>query len=334
MGLVVRKLHNGSTTAVTLTLKDQDGNNISLAGGTLSALLTPSSGTATLTSGALTTSASGIGTITLSAGTLSSMSGLNTSGLVPFDMFVEVRAATSGGTAYREEVTVPIGTRDGEWSYGLTTLAYARDMFGFTDTSNDAKLIKRIRGASQRIRNKCNRHTATGFQSGTYTEEHDTPQAGELVLHESPVTAISSVVERRAGATVRTLASTEYEITSDGKRLRLYGSAGAWWASGYGASYGSRYGRTVGMLSHDITRFPHDTLRVTYTGGYTRVPPDLEDICLELVAQKWASMRRDRTMQSETLGNYSYTVRSDDDVDKWLTDSLLDGGWMGARALV
>lgn len=333
MGLLVRRLRNGSTTAATLTLTDQDGNNISLASGTLSCLLTPTSGASLLTSGLLTTSASGIGTITISAATLSNLSGLNNSGLVPFDIHCEARFATAAGTPYREEFTVPIHPRDGEWVYGLTTLGYARDFLGLGDSvANDAQLVKVIRGVSQRIRRMAGRNRDTGFQSTSYTEEFDSPIAGELPLTETPVTAISSVTIRHAGSVTRTLASTEFEITSDGKSLRLFGSIGAFWHSG--GSFNRGFGHPSNRLSHGITRFPQRALRVVYTGGTTVVPPDLEEICLEAIAQTWANKGLNRGLQSETLGNYAYTRRTFDEVDKWLTDALQDGGWIGARAMV
>ena len=72
MGLQVRKLHQGSTPAVSLTLTDQDGNAIDWTAGTLSALLTPTSGTAITIQGTNTNANSGIGVVTLSAATLSS----------------------------------------------------------------------------------------------------------------------------------------------------------------------------------------------------------------------------------------------------------------------
>lgn len=333
MRLLVRRLRNGSTTAATLTLTDQDGNNISLASGTLSCLLTPTSGASLLTSGLLTASASGIGTITISAGTLSNMSGLNASGLVPFDLHCEARFATAAGTPYREEFTVPIHPRDGEWVYGLTTLGYARDYRGLGESvANDAQLVKAIRGMSQRIRRMCGRNKTTGFQSASYTEEFDSPVAGELPLTETPVTAISSVTIRHAGSVTRTLASTEYEITSDGKSLRLFGSIGAFWHSG--GSFNRGFGHPSTRLSHGITRFPQRALRVTYTGGDTVVPPDLEDICLQGIAQRWAMQERDRGLASETIGNYTWTARTDQELDDWLEDLLAKGGWIGARAMV
>ncbi len=54
---------------------------------------------------------------------------------------------------------------------------------------------------------------------------------------------------------------------------------------------------------------------VDYTAGYTMVPDDIEDACLELVAQLYHRPEHDSTLKSEKLGDYSYTVADPSSAD-------------------
>lgn len=47
---------------------------------------------------------------------------------------------------------------------------------------------------------------------------------------------------------------------------------------------------------------------VAYTAGYATIPDDLQDACLELVMYFYDLSKRDSTLQSEKIGNYSYVV--------------------------
>jgi len=46
---------------------------------------------------------------------------------------------------------------------------------------------------------------------------------------------------------------------------------------------------------------------VNYTAGYTEVPDDLEQVCLEVVKDMYDAAQTDGMLQSEKLGDYSYT---------------------------
>jgi hypothetical protein len=47
---------------------------------------------------------------------------------------------------------------------------------------------------------------------------------------------------------------------------------------------------------------------VAYNGGYDTVPYDIEQVCLEAAAQMYRDRKRDRGVQSESLGDYSYSL--------------------------
>ncbi len=47
---------------------------------------------------------------------------------------------------------------------------------------------------------------------------------------------------------------------------------------------------------------------VEYDGGFATIPEDLEQIAIELVGQAFNGRRRDTSVQSESMGSYSYTL--------------------------
>lgn len=46
---------------------------------------------------------------------------------------------------------------------------------------------------------------------------------------------------------------------------------------------------------------------IQYTAGYATVPNDLEQVCLEIAGDLFRERLQDRTLQQESLGDYSYT---------------------------
>ncbi len=57
-------------------------------------------------------------------------------------------------------------------------------------------------------------------------------------------------------------------------------------------------------------RFPQSPMSVLvkYNGGVDVIPYDIEAVCLEVAAQMYRDRRRDGGVQSESLGDYSYTL--------------------------
>ena len=68
---------------------------------------------------------------------------------------------------------------------------------------------------------------------------------------------------------------------------------------------------------------------VDYNAGYSTVPADIVDACLQIAAAAWRARFMNANVQSETLDVYSYTsaVR---DASLDLLDNLL-GGWKEIR---
>jgi len=63
---------------------------------------------------------------------------------------------------------------------------------------------------------------------------------------------------------------------------------------------------------------------VTYTGGYSTIPPFLQQICIELVKNKYNLIGKDTTLKSEKIGRvYAYTMG---DFDEALSSAGLSRG--------
>lgn len=71
------------------------------------------------------------------------------------------------------------------------------------------------------------------------------------------------------------------------------------------------------------------SILIDYTAGYATVPYDIEQACLMLSARFYRSGKRDPTLQSESLGGYSYSVRSSGDFDDELKSMI--AGWRRYR---
>ena len=82
-----------------------------------------------------------------------------------------------------------------------------------------------------------------------------------------------------------------------------------------------RYDSETGIISFVSDSWPSDhwtnefpaapvSVLVSYNGGYDTVPYDIEQTCLEASAQMYRDRKRDRGVQSESLGDYSYSLGS------------------------
>ena len=55
----------------------------------------------------------------------------------------------------------------------------------------------------------------------------------------------------------------------------------------------------------------HQNITVKYTAGYTTTPADLEQICIDLVKIYFDGRNKDLALQSEKLGDHSYSIAGD-----------------------
>ena len=63
---------------------------------------------------------------------------------------------------------------------------------------------------------------------------------------------------------------------------------------------------------------------VEYTAGYATVPDDIEQACIEIAAMMYRDRKRDSGLQSESLGDYSYTRANRAEVDAIMSGLLAD----------
>jgi len=86
-------------------------------------------------------------------------------------------------------------------------------------------------------------------------------------------------------------------------------------------------------LEHGVLYGPgiqaYRSILIDYTAGYATVPYDIEQACLMLAARFYRSGKRDPTLQSESLGGYSYSVRASGDFDDDLKSMI--AGWRRFR---
>lgn len=64
--------------------------------------------------------------------------------------------------------------------------------------------------------------------------------------------------------------------------------------------------------------------QVQYDAGYSTIPDDIEHACIMLVQELWNARGRDGTLQSETIGSYSYTMSnvSTETVRSYMTPAI------------
>ena len=84
------------------------------------------------------------------------------------------------------------------------------------------------------------------------------------------------------------------------------------------------------MASHSA-RFPSglQSTLIEYSAGYTAVPDDIHQACLVIAGTMYLSRKSDTSLQSESLGDYSYSMASADSSRAMMEDML--GSWKEIR---
>ena len=156
----------------------------------------------------------------------------------------------------------------------LTTLSGVNDYKGWTtgaDTTRDAQVTTLIDSISARFETYCDRK----FNSASYTEYYNGERGPYMYLDQYPITVITSI----------------YDDTS-------------WvWGSGTlvsGTNY--RIANNQGVVFKYGVSIGEQNIKVAYTAGYTTIPYDLENACIEEVADQWKqSTKSTGTIKSKTL---------------------------------
>lgn len=177
----------------------------------------------------------------------------------------------------------------------LTTIAAVKTYLGETGTGNDALLSTTLASVERMIRGLCNR--PNGFVSAIQTERFDGEWAQQLVLTYTPVASVTTVKAYTDNTTTVTFNSALYRLDPNTYSgiLSLIAAPDVLWDLGFEWPVGS-------------SKFPGGfrNMEVVYPGGYTTVPADLSQIAIEFTSTMFRQRKFDPSMQSETLGNYSY----------------------------
>lgn len=172
-------------------------------------------------------------------------------------------------------------------AYSLTTRQNLKDVLGITanDTTTNNLLDNIINRATDIIEKYCN---GRRFASTAYTnQEYDGTGTKYIDLKHWPVTALTAY-DRNDGDF-----STTNWNTLNVENIKLIDDG-----DGPGQVFYS-FGFARGVRNY----------RFTYTAGYSTIPNDIEEACLQLASYIYND-KKNKGMKSESLGEYSYTKES------------------------
>lgn len=84
-------------------------------------------------------------------------------------------------------------------------------------------------------------------------------------------------------------------------------------------------------MAHHGARYPSalQSTLIEYSAGYTAVPDDIHQACMVIAGTMYLSRKSDSSLQSESLGDYSYSMASADSSRAMMEDML--GSWKEIR---
>jgi len=197
------------------------------------------------------------------------------------------------------------------------------------DTSQDSAIDAAILTAVGLIEGMCGR-PAGGFETGTWTEFFDGNDTERAWLKCWPVTAITSVSYRDNVGAFTTIDSTSYRY---GNRGELYRTGAAYGRFPNNDGYG--WGElATGRQWSTEPRWDEGTgnYRAIYTGGYATIPAALAHAVHVQIDGVLSSAGGSGGMQSESIGDYSYTRADPARVDATVRQTLKASGWLATRA--
>jgi hypothetical protein len=155
------------------------------------------------------------------------------------------------------------------------------------------------------------------FESAAYTDEVTHGRGSRyLMLKNAPIDTGETITVkyRGSGTTTTTVDSSSFRVYGDGTQGMLESVGSEWlWDGGTPSSARSRFARREG---NGIWPDGKNNLLVSYTGGYSTVPADLEAIARQRVVDRFLSRRDHREAVSEALGGASVTYRTPAESDE------------------
>ncbi len=187
----------------------------------------------------------------------------------------------------------------------LITLAFYKTYYGITSTENDPKLAEIITAASLDIVNFC----GFPFKTTSYAEYYDCDRPTfELILKNRPLISLTQVTLDPYDVP-EVVNGSEYILDKPSGIIRMKPQGSGTSVFGVGASWGFQ------------------SVLVEYTAGYATVPQDVKEDCAMLVKYRFDLANNDASLQSERLGDYSYTkVKSEGGIPEEIKAKLWKRG--------
>jgi hypothetical protein len=183
----------------------------------------------------------------------------------------------------------------------LISLSEYKTWANISGTAQDTLLNFLLGAVSTDMRRWCDRNLTNGFESAERTESYDGTDEQTIQLREWPVTSIAYVRAYRADGTYETLDSSTYRVNSDsGVLSRIDAVLARYPVSAFGS-----VDSTFGVQPWFEQGF--DNISVRYTAGYSPIPDDIKMAAMRLMDLAYAARGRNFGIQSESLGQYSYT---------------------------
>lgn len=179
----------------------------------------------------------------------------------------------------------------------LCSLTTVKAYLGITTTDYDTLLTRMTKAATRAIERYCNR----GLIQEARLETYDGEGAESIQLRAFPVRRVVSVYLTDGFEVFDRLDPSDYAIDYRTGVVRYRGVARG--------PVGTYPGSRLGGFHGPSPAFGDQALDVTvdYTGGYSTVPEDLEQVAVEVTAYMFQSRSQDPRMVSESIGDYSYT---------------------------
>lgn len=183
----------------------------------------------------------------------------------------------------------------------LATNTQVKDYLGVSGSTDDTLLTTLITRAQAMMERYCNRI----FEEDTYTEDHS-GGAATVQLKNTPVSAVTSVSSLDASGNATAYAATSYRFDGDTGIITLTNDEDFYFRDS-----------VVGSSALEASSFPcgFKNIRVVYTGGYSSVPADLVQVCVEMAADLYQNRRLNPRMAQENIGGgQSFTAKGGDDM--------------------
>lgn len=184
-------------------------------------------------------------------------------------------------------------------SGSLTSVANVKAYLGITAATDDALIATLITRAQDRIERHCNRI----FNAATFTEDID-GGGRSLVVRNGPIQTLTSV-SYVGGTSVVDIDLDKFTVNARAGVISLRQE-----------EFCPFFERRSRMRSPNHVTFTAGirNYRVVYDGGFTVIPADLEQACIELVKSAYINRRINGDIQGESVGGGAQlTARSAED---------------------